>query len=148
VYSHKLQQKQLLRQSKQGKSEEQEEVSDEGDFKIVSQTARTQLSQEKVVTKDAKLGEPKPKKRRGRPPGITGRKPNQGYKITTTTQASRTRKPSSGLEKGPDSPNSDSAHDAADKVLISSISAEKALQYNIVLQDINSKIGRVGWRAQ
>lgn len=110
------------------------------------QSIRTQLSHDKSI-KEGKTGEPK--KRRGRPPGITGRKPNQGYKITSTTPAGKGVKPSGvGNEKGPDSPNSDAAREAADKALILSISPEKALQFHIVLQDINSKIGRVGWRAQ
>lgn len=99
------------------------------------------LSQEK----SAKVGVEKPKKRRGRPPGITGsRKPGQGVKITTGGTTSRPRKPSGNLEKGPESPSS---WEIADIALLQGVSAEKALQYNIVLQDINAKIPRVSWRA-
>jgi len=152
-------QKQLLRQTKQGKSEEQEEGSDEAEVKPTPTSTRSQLSQEKP-TKEVKptAAEPKPKRRRGRPPGITGRKPNQGIKITTTSSSSnnngmKTRQTSgnngnNGNGNGPQSPVSESAYEAADQALLSTVSAEKALQYNIVLQDINSKLHRVSWRAQ
>jgi len=48
----------------------------------------------------------------------------------------------------------DSIEDNADEVLgkremeiMGGISPEKALQYNVVLQDINQKISRVSWKA-
>lgn len=156
-----FQQKQLIRQSKQGKSEDQDEGSDEPDLGK-PQSTRTQLSHDHNKSgKDPKAvgggvgGEPKPKKRRGRPPGITGSrsKPNQGYKMTSSSVPSGKTRKASGNGSGngnenPDSPNSDIAHEIEDKAIIASITPEKALQYHIVLQDINSKICRVSWRAQ
>jgi hypothetical protein len=104
-------------------------------------------SQDSGIGKDPPVsrtlaGGPVIKRRRGRPPGITGRKPNQGYKIHNNDNSapSRVSQMIANVED-----NSDEL--LGHKEIMDGISAEKALQYNIVLQDINQKICRVSWKA-
>lgn len=96
-----------------------------------------------AVARESKSDGPEPKKRRGRPPGITGKKQVAGrvrIQINTKKSASNGR-PQLNPNEVKDTKTPEDYDD-----IMKDITPEKALQYNIVLQEINRKWIQVGWK--
>lgn len=133
----------LRKQTKHSKSEE--EGSDESPVKSPPSTS-VQNRTDKSSKQLSKPGEPlAKKKRRGRPPGITGRKPNQGYKIHNHAAANAKKTANLKGEPGQSTAQEEDNRMQEEEDIMAGITAEKALQYNIVLQDINRKIKKASW---
>jgi hypothetical protein len=97
--------------------------------------------------RESKSDGPEPKKRRGRPPGLTGKKqqvPGRArIQINNKARAGsngRQQLNPNSAEKDAKAPNEDFDD------IMKDITPEKALQYNIVLQEINRKWMQVGWK--
>ncbi|CAG7818354.1 unnamed protein product [Allacma fusca] len=128
-------QKLLLRkQLKQSKSEEDGSgASGGGEDNIIQRDKDT-----------AKTGEPLPKKRkRGRPPGITGKKPTNAGRIAIHNKTVNSVKISN---HNPAAAGDEKDLIDKDEDIMADITPEKALQYNIVLNEINRKWVSANWK--
>lgn len=94
-------------------------------------------------------GEPEPKKRRrGRPPGIGVKKPTNAGRIAIHTKSSSNSYKVASNHNVNDCPDEDGKNldNMKDEDIMSDITPEKALQYNIVLDEINRKWINASWK--
>lgn len=101
-------------------------------------------SKRRVESPPTKAVEPPVKKRRGRPPGLTNRKSTRAQILPPATKV----KVNESLGKNPDGSAAGHEDELENIGNVHDIPAAKALQMNLVLSDINSRVSSSSVRAE